>query len=305
MILIDGFPYDVMISGEISLESEITSNPVEAGGDVTDHIRPLPVTLHFESVVSDSPIGEIANHESRRVDDVTEEFGSALPSEDAYERLLDIRDFRRVVVVEIPRGRGRKVFPNMALEELVIREDKETGGGLHFEATFKQINFVTNRRVTVRTATPAGKPKAQNKAAVGVSYRTDQTFTWKMGIVPGGTLIPYIDDERPGSPWAVVEVEYADGKGAPGAKKRHFYSGEASNNASARAKQAGTELTPAEVNALYADLKRDINAKEAAQEKKLKAELEAVDKQGGWKNLPKGVDLDRFQTPANFKPTVP
>ena len=68
MILIDSWPYDLLVSGEISLSSEMTDNPVESGGTTGDHINLLPVEFTAECIVSDTPVGEIASHESRRVE---------------------------------------------------------------------------------------------------------------------------------------------------------------------------------------------------------------------------------------------
>lgn len=314
MILIDSWPYDLLVSGELSLDCEITDNPVESGGTTSDHINLLPADLSVECIVSDSPIGDIAQHESRRIDDVTEAvFGSdmvPLPSEEAYERLTAIRNEKRTVTIEIPilkRGGkyGKRLLRNMGIASLSLPMNAETNGGLFFSATFKQMTFTTNKRTTVRVAPAAGKPQAKHKATVGQAIIVDKRALWQMGTPPGGVLIPYVSPERPGSPWAVVEMSYPDGKGAPGSRPRFTFSGEASANAPARAQQGALELNAAEISAFNADLTRDQALKQKRQEDQLKADLRRVDEMGGHKNLPAGVDLSRFTPPANPTPTVP
>lgn len=309
MILIDSWPYDLLVSGDLVLDSEITDDPMESGGATADHINNLPAELTTECIVSDTPIGEVAAHESRRVDDVSiAVFGSnmvPLPSEEAYERLTAIRDEKRTVTIEIPlmgrNGRpAKRILRNMAIAGLTLPMNKDTAGGLFFTATWKELRFTTNARSTVRVATPQAKPQASHKATVGEFVRVDQTVLWNMASPPGGVLIPYISPERPGSPWAVIDVMWSDGKGGPGAKARFFYSGTSS---ASKPTQAGKELSPAETSAFNADLKRDTEVKKNRQYEQLKKDLVPVDKAGGHKNLPAGLDLSRFSAPT--QKTVP
>lgn len=315
MLLIDSWPYDLLVSGEMRLESEITDNPVESGGTTSDHINLMPIEFDAECIVSDTPIGEIAAHESRRVDDVTEAvFGSdlvPLPSEEAYERLTAIRAEKRLVTIEIPirkrNGKpGKRLLRNMGITSLSLPMNSDTNGGLFFSVTFREMRFTTNTRVTVRVATPQAKPQSPHKATVGVALRTDQRVLWQMGIPPGGVLVPYISPEHPGSPWAVVEIQWSDGKGGPGATSRIFFGGDASTNAPARAQQAGLELNPKEIAAFNADLGRDQALKKKKQEDQLSRDLHEIDETKAYdKNLPPGLDLSRFTPPTNPTPTVP
>lgn len=307
MILIDSWPYDLMVSGELKFASEITDDPVESGGSISDNVRPLPVAFSLEAIVSDSPIGDIANHESRRVDDVSEAvFGSdmvPLPSAEAYERLLEIRKTSKLVTIEIPVASrsnkpGKLTFDNMALEELSVPMSADTAGGLTFSASWKQVTLIENKRVTVRVAAPAARPRAAAKVAVGQGYRVDQRVLWVRGQPAGA---PVTDK----SPWCVVEVTWSDGKGGPGAKATYRFSGEASPDIQDDC-EAGVELLSFERTDFFIDLGRAQAAKTQAQitERRKLLETPKPDLATAQKNLPPGVDLSRFQKPATTIPTV-
>lgn len=307
MILIDSYPYDLMVSGELKFTAEITDDPVESGGSISDNVRPLPVTFTLEAIVSDSPIGDVANHESRRVDEVSEAvFGSdmtPLPSADAYDRLLEIHTTSKLVTIEIPvasrSGKpGKRTFLNMALEDLSVPMDAENSGGLSFSATWKQVKLVDNKKITVRVTAPAARPRAQAKAAVGQAYRVDQRVLWVQGHPAGAP----VNDK---SPWCVVEVTWSDGKGGPGAKATYRFSGEASPDIQDDC-EAGVELLSFERTDFFLDLGRAQAAKTQAQiTERRKAFLETPPPNlaGAQGNLPPGVDLSRFGKPTTT-PTV-
>lgn len=147
MIIIDGFEIDVAMSVTITRDSVITSHPVEIGSDKSDHIRNNPATITLECLVSDTPLVEFANRRG------------GVPSEDARAKLLEIRDFRQPVSVEI----DSEIFDSMGLESFVEQQDAETGGCLSFRVTFKRIEEVTNERRTV----PVAVPRAAKKTNLG------------------------------------------------------------------------------------------------------------------------------------------
>lgn len=339
MVLIDSWAYDLMVSGEIVFESEVTNFPVERDSDISDHIRNHPIQLTLEVIVSDSPLEPVASDDSRRVDDVTTAvFGSdqvPLPSAEAYERLLAIRDEKRLVPIEIPVASrsnpnigtlstvpgsalenpspqkfSKRLFNNMALTHLTDRHDKETGGGMFFTATFQQVRFVDNKRVTVRTATPGGKPKTNSKATTGKEFKYDERVLWRLGNPPGGPLEPdYL--------WAGVAVKWGDGKGGPNAHARYYYTGESNMTLVFSQKPtAGTELNAAAFAAYRADINREAQQFLNDQREALTKRREQIKSRqtidfisenpnseaAKARNLPEGVDLSRFQSQPG--PTV-
>lgn len=159
---IDGYLVDVFVSESPDLPAEITDYPVEEGSDVSDNIRNLPVQLRVEGVISDTPIGILA------------ELREGLPANEAYELLKEIRESRRLVTVET----SRDVYKNMALENLSLSDTAETGDALQFSATFKQVITVSNNREVLRTLEPRGRRKAglgNRPALAQENFRFDLT----------------------------------------------------------------------------------------------------------------------------------
>jgi hypothetical protein len=163
-LLIDGFIIDAAITEEHTLNAEVTSNPVEEGSDVTDHVRLDPDMISIEGVVSDSPMPEIAL--ARGDTDVNGAFVDR-PSDAAFAHLIEMREKREpVTVVSLKR-----TYENMICTQLSIPVNAKTGEALRFRATFQQIQIVTNERRTIRVATERSKGKAKKgaKAAAPVT----------------------------------------------------------------------------------------------------------------------------------------
>lgn len=150
MLVIGGYEIDVAVVEEPSFTNEVTEHPVEAGSDVADHVNAKPVIVVVEGIVSDTPIGPLAD---RRAADALE--GELLPSDDAFSRLVAISEARQPVTVET----SRRIFQNMVLESLSERRDASSGEAFRFRATFHQVRLVTNQRTTIRVAVPRASKK--------------------------------------------------------------------------------------------------------------------------------------------------
>ena len=146
MVVIDGYTIDATITLDASIVNDVTAHPVEDGADVADHVRARPIRLSIAGVVSDTPIGDI----------ISERGGDALPSQEAYSRLIEMSRAREPVVIETD---DRGTFDNMVLESLSAPVDASTGDALVFTATFVQITLVENSRATVLVAVPIAKKK--------------------------------------------------------------------------------------------------------------------------------------------------
>jgi hypothetical protein len=170
MLLIDGFEIDAELSGEHGFESEVTDHPVEQGADISDHVRPKPVVVTVEGVVSDTPVGPIAD----RRGDVNEN-GVLVnsPSQDALAWFLRLRDERQPVAIETSLRR----FDSMILQSLSIPTDARTGKALRFRATFKQVRVVVNERSTVRVDVPRARRRQNlgNRPAATPPFTIEKT----------------------------------------------------------------------------------------------------------------------------------
>lgn len=208
---INGYPMDLEISAALSLTSDVTSRPVEIGGQISDHIRNNPDELTLVCIVSDSPTGAAAADPTRAIADGTilnTEFGSfdtPLPSEDAWARLVEMHRAARPVVVEsVSIGR----LDQMGVISIERNEDKDTTGGLFFTVKLKRMRIVTNRRsrVPVRSAMPGAGGAARAVGKAGIQIQIDKKVTWRHGLPPGA---PW----RPGNPVELVGVSYNDTPG--------------------------------------------------------------------------------------------
>lgn len=138
-ITVDGYPLDLVETEQHDLVAEVTEHPVEDGSDVSDNVRLKPRELTFtNAIVSDTPIGAIAQDESRTG-------ASAKFSQDAYNRLEAIWLARNTVTVVT----GLKKYENMILDRLTVPRDSKTSAALVFTAHFKEVRIVKNKRVTV------------------------------------------------------------------------------------------------------------------------------------------------------------
>lgn len=162
-LLIDGYEIDIAEAEEHAFENEVTEHPVESGVDITDHVRARAIELTVEGVVSDTPIGALAQRRSNLVLVGGEAF--AKPSEEAFARLLEIYEKRVPVVVET----SRKVYKDMILERFSAPTNAGTGDALRFSATFRQVRFIVNERTTVRVTVP----RAANKVNRGQAFATE------------------------------------------------------------------------------------------------------------------------------------
>jgi hypothetical protein len=161
-IIIDGFLIDCSLSENHTFDSDVTDYPVESGSSVSDNIRPLPIQVDIEGLVSNTPIGLM--REKRASPDATDRtfllqltrdiLGVASrPTDDAYALFERIRDAREPVTITT----SLRTFDNMVMQSLAIPRGDHMDH-LRFQAKFKQIITVENKR-TIRVSTPIGTGK--------------------------------------------------------------------------------------------------------------------------------------------------
>lgn len=146
MVTIAGFLIDATISIGRERSSDVTDEPVEDGSAFVDNIRPLPMVLHLDCIVSDTPIGAAATARAGT---------TTLPSSDARALLTRIHEARQPITIQTDTD----TFTSMAVQSISDTEDATTGEALRFRATFKQVTVVRNSRTITRTAIPGGQRK--------------------------------------------------------------------------------------------------------------------------------------------------
>lgn len=149
MVKVDGFEIDASLSEDHSFEAQVPEDPIEGGAVVSDHIFNRPEVVVIEGVVSDTPVGSLAERRS------------GIPSDEGLAKLMSIRARREPVTIET----SLEVFDNMVLHSLNIPRNAQVGHALRFRATFKRIDVVTNERTFVELELPVTQVRRGNKAS--------------------------------------------------------------------------------------------------------------------------------------------
>lgn len=254
LVMIDDFLMDVVLHEDHKFESDVTEYPVESGSTISDNVRPRPIVITMECLVSNSPIGFLSSRHPNAPGG-----GSSDPADDAYEHLQKIRDRRNPVTIRT----SLRTFDNMVLKDLSIPRSQGRGDELRFTATFQQIITVTNKRVR-RTATPMGKGKNKYGLSLDKLVAADKVL-WRKGEPPG--LSP--STEPPGKIIGeeVLVVYKEPGSKLPG-KVCHL------------PKKAGgkpTPLTASEANAFTKDMNRDNALSQRRALKRIDNKLKSID----------------------------
>lgn len=124
---------DVIISESVQTSSTITTNPVENGADVNDHIIINPMTFSMSGIVSDTKVGILGGLNT--IESFTRQTS---PSQDAWEELLELQANR----VPFTLVTNLKSYDNIVIENLSVTQDKDSSNSLNFTANLKEIIFV-------------------------------------------------------------------------------------------------------------------------------------------------------------------
>lgn len=137
--------FDVLLEENHEWSNEITSNPVENGAPVSDHIIPNADKLRLTIMIGDTSIyADVAEGEERR-------------TQKAFDVLRQLHDDRKPVTVYTKF----RVYDNMGISHIGIPRSAANGDSLTVPIEFQQIRLVDTQTVKV----PAGISKKANKKA--------------------------------------------------------------------------------------------------------------------------------------------
>ena len=167
---INGIALDAVTSEAPSFPSELTTYPVQSGGQVSDHVTNQPVSVTITAVVSDVPVGDMVQEHK---DSSLSHLYSGPRSVQVYKALLDLRRVRTPFkYVGI-----RDTWENMIFTDISPPLDATTGESLRFSATMQQVDI----RELVRTASRKFRPSRKVAGA-------------KLWLCPA--YLPFADDEE-------------------------------------------------------------------------------------------------------------
>lgn len=195
---------DATLSESHALEAEVTDYPIESGGSFSDNIRPRPLTLSLECIVSNTPIDPIVNYRQKDTQ-------PASYAESFLRQVFEARDVVEVVT-------SLRTYRDMAIESLNIDVSRDVGDALKFSAKFKQIVTVQNANVNnKRVATRGGGGGSGKKKLGGQPSVTMRSFdvVWRKGVVLTNIKSSTRSSQVFGGPLLEAIVAPLSGFGAP------------------------------------------------------------------------------------------
>ena len=167
---------DVTMSENHTFESEVTDYPVESGGSISDNIRPRPITVSMEGIISNTPLEPMLTARSVGFGD---EFGEPEKSaQNAHAHLLQVFAGREPVTIRTSLG----TYKSMAMTSLDMQRDSSTIDCLKFNARFQQISIANDIRTQKRTSLRRGSGKSLG-TKTGKLY--EKVIIWKKGVEVG------------------------------------------------------------------------------------------------------------------------
>lgn len=145
---------DASLSETHSMSAEPTNHPVEAGFEITDHIRKKPDSIQITGVVTDTPLVYLASLQT--------------PSPLANDHLTPVTYRADLAYAELQRimNEGETVevvtslrsYENMALTSLSVTRDAASGNVLNVSMDLREI--IVARSETVSAPTPVTEANA-------------------------------------------------------------------------------------------------------------------------------------------------
>jgi len=172
--------FDANLSEGHSWTADITSNPVERGSEIADHIRNMPDQVNLVGFVTNTPF----------LENQTSENGSVIDndSEDRVEKIIgklrELKDKQSTLQVFTKYI----VYTDMAIKSIDFTRDASNTNALIFTIQFQKILIVSTQTVDV----PEGiSKKLDKKATPALAKKTEPQKA-------GGAKQP-IGDTKPGS----------------------------------------------------------------------------------------------------------
>lgn len=200
--------FDVVLTERHGFENDITEFAVEDGANITDHVRPNPLTVTLEVVKSNEPISDDPEHNLGAI------IGSIPISPPVFTPPLNLNPFAltsaaeagigglisppaptptAVAVLQMPSASADipsdtmaeliilrntatlinlttrwGTFPDMVIEKLETDRDKDTGLAMKATITFRKLRIVNTQTVTA-PAIPRAKPTVSKGQRTGVT----------------------------------------------------------------------------------------------------------------------------------------
>lgn len=149
-------PLDASLEESHLHQALVTSNPVEEGSDVTDHVSINPVTLTMTGFVTDSPVKFLQGVQQL----LSSTSGSGSISSSAHDDLRFLFNSKTPFTVVT----GLDTYENMVFRRLNFPRNAQTGETLRFEAELVQVTFASFQTAALNSDTLSEKLDSKNQA---------------------------------------------------------------------------------------------------------------------------------------------
>lgn len=146
--------FDAVLSETISASSTVTSNPIETGAEINDHIFTNPKIYTLSAGVTNTPL-HLSENDLFTSDIVGVDTNRRASAWEVLNILHDAGDTFSV-------QSGLELLPNMVLTSLDTTLDAATQGALLFSATLQQLTIVDTalEQLSADQLQSIAKPKA-------------------------------------------------------------------------------------------------------------------------------------------------
>lgn len=154
------FEVDAVLSETHTFEREVTTNEVENGSPIADHIIKRPITLEISAMVTDAPIKGLIENYSNALDNI---LGGSKYTADCFGALRLLYERQSVVTIYTEYA----AYENMAIQSITLPRAPEDGEALIFTIRAVQVRIVETATTTLPKGMGVkkdGKSNATSKA---------------------------------------------------------------------------------------------------------------------------------------------
>lgn len=137
--------FDVVTTESHKWEATVTSNPVEMGTAVTDHVQLSPDTVEIAGIISNASL-EVSK--GKFIDKLLGLLDGESNVQRAFDQLRKLLENRQPVTVYT----RYKTYSNMVLTSLSIPRSKDSGDSIEFTASFTHVRRVSTLTVDAEDA---------------------------------------------------------------------------------------------------------------------------------------------------------
>ena len=201
----NGLVFDAVLEDTTIKEAQITSNPVEFGTEINDHMIIKPTRYVLRGLVTDTPVlpktdfVKLANNTTNINDRLNEIFDSS----SVQDFFTNVDEFTRgvraksawQVLSTLQAGRepftvisGLERIENMQIESLRVSQDVSTANSIMFVAQLKQINIVYTAIDQVPDYAREEGETAEQASTLARLGVTQPSVFFNTGLLPTGVI---------------------------------------------------------------------------------------------------------------------